>query len=122
MNDKFTKEEAIKKVVNDIDQCEIKYVEIAKKVFEDDELSKSEGATKFTLNIPYALSGNAWWSQVTKRYDVDPEKNPIPFRKINIDKHQGYHPFAVKFVTQPIPNKLEEAKTEAVNTALAIAV
>lgn len=121
VNDKFTKEEAIKKIVNDIDRCEVRYVEIAKKVFEDDELSKSEDATKFTLNVPYALSGNAWWSQVTRRYDVDPN-NPIPFRKINIDRNQGYHPFAVKFVTQPTHNKLEEVKTDAVNTALAIPV
>ncbi|TIB68808.1 hypothetical protein E3Q24_03566 [Wallemia mellicola] len=121
VNDKFTKEEAIKKIVNDIDRCEVRYVEIAKKVFEDDELSKSEDATKFTLNVPYALSGNAWWSQVTRRYDVDPN-NPIPFRKINIDRNQGYHPFAIKFVTQPTHNKLEEVKTDAVNTALAIPV
>ncbi|KAJ6570531.1 isoprenoid synthase domain-containing protein [Mycena vulgaris] len=49
----------------------------------DHELQKSDNARRWLAAMPYIVSGNAWWSQSTTRYNL-PGK-PVPRRTIHLE-------------------------------------
>ncbi|KAK7033695.1 hypothetical protein VNI00_012695 [Paramarasmius palmivorus] len=97
-NDGLTAEQAETKIRLEIRKSELEYRKAALAVLDDPVLGKKEDVRKLVLNIPYGMGGNAWWSLVTSRYNVDPVNHPLPRVNIYIDKNMSYHPCAVPFL------------------------
>ncbi|KAF8957852.1 isoprenoid synthase domain-containing protein [Flammula alnicola] len=100
-NDGLTPAEAEAKLRREIKKAETDYAVAAREVLDHPVLGKNEGIRKLVLNIPYGMGGNAWWSLVTKRYNVDPVNHPLPQVQINIDPAMPYHPCAAPFLDGP---------------------